>query len=241
MNATFTWIGRLNKRSRIDRAVINSAFAGVCRWIISATARKNSDHRGLVLYKEDTNWGPKPYRFFNVWLKDKTLMDKIKDSSEKSKCCKLDLKDLQREVKGIAKEGNSEFNVNIYSKFKDTEEELAKEEERVNESSIITALKQRLEDMYLIRDCMVRQKARITWLKARDRNTKFFHQALQGRRAKNSINKLLWNGRMVVSPSEIKKAATCHFQNLFSCKFNHITFKNRSLISRKLTDEESTH
>ena len=60
---------------------------------------------------------------------------------------------------------NQEFNGNIFQKLKEAEEELAKEEESRNEERVITVIKQKIEDLQLVRDSMIRQKSRIKWLK----------------------------------------------------------------------------
>lgn len=53
---------------------------------------------------------------------------------------------------------------------------------------------------------MFRQQARISWLKESDRNTKFFHHAIQRRRARNNIRKFLHHGKTILELVEIKNA-----------------------------------
>ncbi|XP_024009777.1 uncharacterized protein LOC112085044 [Eutrema salsugineum] len=59
-----------------------------------------------------------------------------------------------------------------------------------------------------IEERFFQQKSRITWLKNGDSNTKFFHRVAQGRRSKNSINKLLnANGNTLTDMKDIKEEA----------------------------------
>lgn len=60
-------------------------------WKLIATARKNSDHRGILLFDNTQNWGAKPLRVFNVWLKEKSLLEKpfskvTENNSQREKC-----------------------------------------------------------------------------------------------------------------------------------------------------------
>lgn len=57
---------------------------------MKATARKNSDHRGIVLSKSSINWEPKPFRVFNFRLKEESLLklidNKINETSLRGMC-----------------------------------------------------------------------------------------------------------------------------------------------------------
>ncbi|KAK1388298.1 hypothetical protein POM88_016476 [Heracleum sosnowskyi] len=70
INASYTWIGPAGRRSRIDRALVNSAWYQQGAWVSKALYRKNSDHRPLLILLDEVNRGPKPFGFFNIWLKD---------------------------------------------------------------------------------------------------------------------------------------------------------------------------
>lgn len=194
-NANFTWIGRQGKRSRLDRAIINPKTSLSGNWKVTAVPRRNSDHKGLILQQEELNWGPKPFRIFNIWLKEKLLIDMIKEKLKDKLQNGKDLQDNLRAVKQVTRNWNQEFNGNIFKKLQEAEEELAKQEEAGRIDSCTEAIKQKIEDLQLIRDSMVRQQSRMKWLKEGDRNTKFFHQAIQKRRIKNQIVKLWWKGK----------------------------------------------
>lgn len=57
----------------------------------------------------------------------------------------------------------------------------------------------------------------ITWLRERDRNTKFFHVATTERRKRNIIDLLQnENGREVRKEQEIAQEIARYFENLFT-------------------------
>ncbi|KAK1365257.1 hypothetical protein POM88_040818 [Heracleum sosnowskyi] len=78
-NANFTWIGRSGKRSRLDIAFTNSVWPNLADWTLKVLPRKNSDHRGILLRARQQNWGPKPFRVFNVWLRNPSLKKELEN------------------------------------------------------------------------------------------------------------------------------------------------------------------
>lgn len=59
-------------------------------------------------------------------------------------------------------------------------------------------------------------KSRNLWLKARDKNTTFFHNSMKVRRARNQIDKIQVENQEIKGVEEIKKAAHKHFKFLLS-------------------------
>ena len=139
VNANYSWIGRENKRSRIDRMVMNIPFHEKASWNLRALSRMNSDHRAMFLAKCQVNWGPNPFRMFNVWLKNKSLVDIIMGMfAEHGASSSLQI--LLRKIKVLAKEWNKEINGNIYSKISLVESKLADAEEVCASSQVTKAL-----------------------------------------------------------------------------------------------------
>lgn len=68
VNATFTWIGPQGRRSRLDRVFGSDTWISTANWNRKALHRLRSDHKPLFLAVEDKNWGPKPFRIFNIRL-----------------------------------------------------------------------------------------------------------------------------------------------------------------------------
>ncbi|KAK1403140.1 hypothetical protein POM88_002745 [Heracleum sosnowskyi] len=235
-NANFTWIGPNGKRSRLDRAFANSVWPNLADWNLKVLPRKNSDHIGILLRARKQNWGPKPFRVFNVWLRNPSLKKELENFfSEPASLPNLNLHQILRNVKHVIKTWNLSVNGNIFHKISELEEKVAKLEEDNGPRNDLAILKMSLEELCLTRDSMLKQKAIVDWLKEGDRNTKFFHQVIQKRRARNSIKKLICNGRLSYDPLEIKQEIRRHFKQVFSKRAKFDIFSIKGLISQKIS------
>ena len=65
-------------------------------------------------------------------------------------------------------------------------------------------------------ESMLRQKARVKWLKEGDRNSAYFHKMINHRRRHNAIQGLIIDGVWVHDPSSVKNEAFNHFKDRFS-------------------------
>lgn len=59
--------------------------------------------------------------------------------------------------------------------------------------------------LYSKKESMLKQKARLNWLKLGDRNPIFFHKAIQKRRHRNIIKRVFWNGAWLTDSESIKR------------------------------------
>ena len=64
-------------------------------------------------------------------------------------------------------------------------------------------------------ESLMRQKARIRWIKERDCNTRYFHLLMNARRTKNAIRGLLIDGSWVDDPIKVKQEICSFFNNRF--------------------------
>ncbi|KAL5153347.1 Transposon TX1 uncharacterized protein [Glycine soja] len=65
-------------------------------------------------------------------------------------------------------------------------------------------------------ESMLRQKARVKWLKEGDKNSAYFHKLINHRRRQNAIQGLIIEGVWVQDPSKVKNEALNHFKDRFS-------------------------
>lgn len=204
VNAKYTWLGPGGKKSRLDRAFANIKWAKKGNWELKATIKRNSDHRGILLSDSGLNWGPRPFRIFNVWLKEHSLFPLIEKRINEGNW-KGNVQAILKNIKEITREWNLGINENIHVRIENLESKIAELEDKELYDQDLDISKMELEELHLKKDSMLKQKARISWLKEEDRNTKFFHQAIQKRRSRNNIRKLSFEGKSITEPVEIKQ------------------------------------
>lgn len=85
---------------------------------------------------------------------------------------------------------------------------------------------------------MLKQQLRVLWLRNGDRNIWFFHQAIQRRRSRNSINNLGWNGKSISEPLDIKNAIFSHFKEQFFKRDFEMIFDAKGVLKPKINDED---
>ncbi len=121
----FTWFKPNGLvKSRIDRVLVSKEWLEV--WPNSQQFvfnRSISDHCAVILKEVSVDWGPKPFRFLNVWLKDSRFKEFVSSSwsaykitgggifvfKEKLKKLKADLKVWDREVFGDVNQASKEI------------------------------------------------------------------------------------------------------------------------------------
>ncbi|GKC61264.1 RNA-directed DNA polymerase, eukaryota, reverse transcriptase zinc-binding domain protein [Tanacetum coccineum] len=70
-----------DKFSKLDRFLITGDFQEIWRNLGSvALDRKLSDHYPIVLLDKGLDFGPKPFRFFDAWLKYVEMIDVVKEA-----------------------------------------------------------------------------------------------------------------------------------------------------------------
>ena len=80
-----------------------------------------------------------------------------------------------------------------------------------------TELKQELNEAYLEEEFFWKQKSRIQWLRAEDRNTKYFHAVAHGKRIRNTVTTIQdENGVIRKGHKEVSDVAVEYFEDLYS-------------------------
>ncbi|XP_071740453.1 uncharacterized protein [Rutidosis leptorrhynchoides] len=75
-NDEFTWEGPEGKQSRIDRILVNETWLHLFpESILIAGNPKSSDHKPIIWGKKIQDWGPKPFRFNNLWLEHNGFLE----------------------------------------------------------------------------------------------------------------------------------------------------------------------
>lgn len=64
--------------------LVNELWCSSHSWKVIGGHRRNSDHTPVTLFSENINYGPKPFRSFDDWLKMKAVQDAIDKVVEES-------------------------------------------------------------------------------------------------------------------------------------------------------------
>lgn len=96
-------------------------------------------------------------------------------------------------------------------------------------------------ELFLIRkqeELYWKQRFRLQWLKEGDENTRFFHAVAIGRRNRNFIPSIIFNGTTMTDPRDIGKVFSDRFQLQFGqSRSNRFLIDFRKLLSnRNLVD-----
>ncbi|XP_021984925.1 uncharacterized protein LOC110880779 [Helianthus annuus] len=199
------------KLSRIDRVfVCDSIFNKWPSACVRALKREHSDHAPLCLTLIDTNFGPKPFRWFDSWLDRPGCEDVVKNALlEWQTNGSADLKftkkmgmlraKLKMWIQDTRFKENEDFN---RLKKEQEDMELLMEQKDLDEVDlwVWAECKKSLEEIELFRSREMIQKSRVKWAALGDENTSLFHSIVNGRKARNSIPGLDINGEWVSKP-----------------------------------------
>ncbi|GKV46541.1 hypothetical protein SLEP1_g53515 [Rubroshorea leprosula] len=257
----YTWYSSNGRQmSRIDRFLINAdwfeKWSDMKQWGLGRTV---SDHCPLVLKNEKIDWGPKPFKFFNVWLEQhecKELIRKAWNSTGEDGRKGFRLKEKLKGTKKALKEWSGNHMSEVDRKIKDAKKMIASLDEKGETVQLSEEDANKRKDCFLdlwenlkIKERMWQQKSRKMWLRDGDANTRFFHNCVKGRWRRNEINSIQVNGKQIREVGELKEGVARYFQDLFTesnwlrPKLDGINFKqlshadNESLMAEFSEDE----
>lgn len=189
-NYSFTWFGPNQKSSRLDRVLINQTGASNTNWKLRALGRKQSDHLCLLLYRsKPIDWGPKPCRLFNTWLRILEVSSIIQDTLDRSSHLSIGVQDKLKLVRHNIQRWNINSRENMDSEIERLEKHLIHQDPNISPSQR-RDIEKSLRAAYLLRESILEQKSRINLITEGDSNTKFFHAQVKRRNHNNHITRI---------------------------------------------------
>ncbi|KAL8536611.1 hypothetical protein ACS0TY_011982 [Phlomoides rotata] len=201
----------------------------------------------LILRNLVTDWGPKPFKFFNGWIKHPEFRDFCCSKWEsynvngwKSYSLKEKLRMLKQDLKGWSREAFGSLHFKMESQ-RETIERLDRfdevfgleEEEVIKRNKIGAELKRNM----IWNEKNLFQKAKSKWLKEGDVNSKFFHRWINKRIKVNGIEGLFVNDTWVESKVGIRHAIFNHFSSHFCSSRTPRVALSDDLCLKKLDHE----
>ncbi|KAJ9560947.1 hypothetical protein OSB04_006107 [Centaurea solstitialis] len=238
------------KLSKLDRFLTSMTFEAEWKTLmVNTLERKWSDHFPIILLDKKSDFGPIPFKFFNAWLLDDGIDERIKRGwscearsttpdaifKDKLKAVKAELKDWRKLFKGSLEKDVLEAKLEV--KKREAKSETATLSDRDRQKWIEARTKWlELEERSLL---MASQKEKIKWIKDGDENSKFFHTACKSRQRKNSLQGLLIDSMWKEDPNEIKSFVYEYFKSKFAKERAHLPRLKMDRMKKLSADEAS--
>jgi len=216
-------------KSTIDRVLVSKEWLDVwprCQQFV--LNRSISDHCVVVLKEVSVDWGPRPFRCFDVWQRDSRFKDFVRRKwvsydvqgrgiyifKEKLKKLKVVLKVWNKEVFGDVNLASEELKKRINVLDAQDDDRGLVESEREERRTLLADLNRSI----FKQEAVMFQKTRQKWLKHGDLNTKFFHSSVKWRRARNELHGMFVDGRWCEDKEVIKDKVKVFFEERFARK-----------------------
>ncbi|KAL5166140.1 Phosphatidylinositol/phosphatidylcholine transfer protein SFH9 [Glycine soja] len=199
-----------------------------CRPNGSAMSRLDRDfsyHCPILLKSKNIDWGPKPFKVMDWWLKDKGFQQLVQQQwgnyhpprwggyvlNHKIKLLKQCIKQWSL-TNG---EANARKVIMIKKELNALENDINDRPLSQVEVTLKKSLQVQLWEAAYAYESMLRQKARVKWLKEGDNNSTYFHRLINHRRRKNAIPSIFMDDVWIHEPCRVKNAAVIYFKDRF--------------------------
>jgi hypothetical protein len=236
----YTWdnkqVGRDNVKARLDRVFGDDRFLqrfGATH--VKHLQTSESDHCALLVEvagrpRQRPNKVLKPFQYENMWHRDPSYVEQV--NSAWAKCgpglrgVQTSLRNMQSSLQLWDKEVFGSVRNNL-KKLQFQLEAVRRRSWRSSPSREEQALLGRISELLAREEVMLRQRSRIQWLAAGDRNTDYFHSKCRERARQSWIHFLtLEDGSTCSDQDVLKSQAKSLYKNLFEaqddCNLNAI-------------------
>uniref|UniRef100_A0A803Q8H5 Reverse transcriptase domain-containing protein n=1 Tax=Cannabis sativa TaxID=3483 RepID=A0A803Q8H5_CANSA len=235
---------------RLDWGIVNSSWlTHFPRAVLYHLGFYGSDHRVLKIVLDDASLHTprnKRFLFENFWLTEPSFFDTVKDSwskvpshsattplgsfLSKQQSCIAAIKDWNGSFKSLSSRIHT-----LENSLNTLHSNLPLNREDIKRAS---TLQSTLDFLLYKHEVFWKQRSKIHWLNAGDKNTKYFHNKATARKKTNNIRKLKCeDGRQVTSFSDICHEVCAYFDNLFKSQSSDATATNLifTAIDKSLT------
>ncbi|KAG5599273.1 hypothetical protein H5410_030643 [Solanum commersonii] len=154
----------------------------------------------------------KYFKFLNCWVDQPKFLDIVKAFWDRT----VEGNNMWRFHQKLKRLSNTLSHCEYEERVRTAEEKLIQEHSDTNRS-ILHELNVEYIIFLKIEDSIFKQKTQLQWFKEGDRNTKYFHSLIRGRRRKLFIHKLIGgDGEWIEGYDLIAEAACDHFQEIFT-------------------------
>eukprot|EP00253_Pinus_taeda_P020349 PITA_20349 len=228
----YTWtnnrIGEHHISARLDRFLTSSSIMLNKRIFFSKILLKlTSNHKPILLcLKEEEDLDPLPFRFNPLWAEREGFHDTVQTAwrIEVSGSPSYVWEQKMKNTKKALKEWINKVTITPISQRKDAVNQLEDIQVEMEEKDISSMdlhnekiAQRKTYNTFRIEEEYWRIKSCSLWLKAGDRNTKYFHRQYRACLSRNHITEIITTrGQVCRGFDQIKEAAVNHFQNLLS-------------------------
>lgn len=211
-------------RQRLDRALCNKGWnqlfdSAKCSHVETV----GSDHSMLLLdtCPQQSRRKKNRFSFDKRWLQSEDIHQVIRGAwnqdCEGSRMFKITRKITQCRIALL--KWNNTFQSNAKKKIMQMKKQLQRTRESFEKDNQgrMKELKHQLKTAYQEEELFLSQKARCNWLSEGDKNSKFFHAIVKGRRKKNTIQKIQRdNGTWTENDQEMGEEIAQYYDHLFT-------------------------
>lgn len=258
----YTWYKDNGKSSsRLDRFLLSAQW--VAKWPNLSQIgikRRVSDHVAILLRDETVDWGPKPFKFVNGWMKEegfKKVVTEAWANGEQVGWKGYIIKEKFKSVKEKIKEWQKENVESLVWRIERKEDELnafdvKMEKSELDESDLLDRKKtwDELNRLRELQDNLRVQQAKSRWVKEGDTNSKYFHKIVECKGRMRQWKGVRIKGKWLEDVGEVKEGVRLHFENLFAdknasdcvlppCMEGHkLSADSRLVLEARFTEEE---
>ncbi|KAF3651406.1 hypothetical protein FXO37_18018 [Capsicum annuum] len=222
------WNGRTDEAcifKRLDRCLGNFEFQQMFpERDVTHLIRFGSDHSPLLLEcKVDSPQIKKSFKFLNFWTTHESFLDVVHQNwnSEFADNPFVQFNLKLKKMKKILSSWSKATYGDIFQKIANMEDvimvlevQFELDPSRQNRQSLLKAQAELTRVMH-IEEEFWKQKENMSWFQEIDRNSRFFHAQVKGRRRRMQIKRIQQDGQWLESTEEVANAAVNFFQKQF--------------------------